>query len=149
MVSSLESTPVLAAVIAIGCVCSQRTYQLPDGAELLVGEVRSTFQCPEKYGYYADVDNDCRVFHVCNPVTLADGKADIQQYSFICGNQTMFDQLSLTCAFEEESVPCQDAPDFFQVNGNMGIQDVPFLSDNDVEKAAPLVRGFGARNAKA
>ncbi|XP_022652942.1 uncharacterized protein LOC111270705 isoform X2 [Varroa jacobsoni] len=148
MTSSATLTSILAATI-IASVWSQRAYQLPDGAELLVGEVRTNFHCPNKYGYYADVDNNCRVFHVCNPVTLADGKQQIQHYSFLCGNQTMFNQLSLTCTYEEDSVPCQNAPDFFYVNENIGLEDAHFLSDNDIKKVAPLLRGFGARNARA
>jgi hypothetical protein len=45
-------------------------YELPDGvADILQFPIRSTFDCTNRpYGYYADVDNDCKIFHVCYPV---------------------------------------------------------------------------------
>lgn len=49
-------------------------YDLPDGAELIVGPIKTTFKCPEKYGYWADVDNDCKIFHICHPVDYPDGE---------------------------------------------------------------------------
>ncbi|XP_037284456.2 uncharacterized protein LOC119177159 [Rhipicephalus microplus] len=118
-------------------------YELPDGAELLLGGVKTSFQCPAKNGYFADVDNACLIFHVCNVVPKEDGSTEVQQYSFLCGNQTVFNQLSLTCAFAEEAVPCQNAPDFFYVNDNIGNPTAPFLTEADVQKAAPLIPGFG------
>ncbi|OQR72270.1 hypothetical protein BIW11_01335, partial [Tropilaelaps mercedesae] len=39
-------------------------YNLPDGADLIVGPYTTNFQCPESYGFYADVENGCRIFHV-------------------------------------------------------------------------------------
>lgn len=143
----------IALAVVIAVVASDRprvkreAYDLPDGAELVVGNIKTTFQCPEKNGYFADVDNDCLIFHVCNVVTHADGRTEVQQFSFFCGNQTMFNQLSLTCAFPEEAVPCQNAPEFFYVNDNIGIPDALFLTDADVEKAAALIAN--ARKSKA
>ena len=45
------------------------------------------------YGYYADVANDCQLFHVCYPVAYPDGQEEIMKWSFICPNQTIFDQV--------------------------------------------------------
>ncbi|GIY01995.1 chitin-binding type-2 domain-containing protein [Caerostris darwini] len=56
-------------------------------------------------------------------------------YSFFCGNQTVFNQLTLTCAFPEDAVPCQNARDFYYVNDNIGIEDALFLRDEDVARA--------------
>ncbi|KAL3170040.1 hypothetical protein MRX96_015112 [Rhipicephalus microplus] len=134
------------AVAAIALPRSKRAaYELPDGAEFLVGGFRTSFTCPAKNGYFADVDNNCQIFHVCNVVTHADGNTEVQQYSFLCGNQTVFNQLSLTCAFAEEAVPCQNAPDFFYVNDNIGVETAPFLTDNDVQRAAQLIPSYKAK----
>ncbi|KAH9361165.1 hypothetical protein HPB48_003027 [Haemaphysalis longicornis] len=65
--------------------------------------------------------------------------------SFLCGNQTVFNQLSLTCAFAEEAVPCNNAPDFFYVNDNIGVETAPFLTDNDVQRAAQLIPSYKAK----
>lgn len=138
---------IVAAAVTARPRSKREAYDLPDGAELIVGNIKTTFECPAKNGYFADVDNECLIFHVCNVVTHADGKTEIQQFSFFCGNQTMFNQLSLTCAFPEDAVPCQNAPDFFYVNDNIGIPDAPFLTDADVEKASALIAG--ARKSKA
>ncbi|CAN7938597.1 unnamed protein product [Ixodes hexagonus] len=124
-------------------------YELPDGADLIVGSIKTSFNCPAKNGYFADVDNNCQVFHVCNVVTHPDGNTEVQQYSFFCGNQTVFNQLSLTCAFPEEAVPCNNAPDFFYVNDNIGVENAPFLTDADVQKAAQLIPGFQRSKAAA
>ncbi|XP_037571013.2 uncharacterized protein LOC119453061 [Dermacentor silvarum] len=116
-------------------------YELPDGVEFVVGGVQTTFQC-ERSGYFADVSNNCQLFHICNEIYKEDGSVEMQQYSFFCGNQTVFNQLSLTCAHPEESVPCQNAPDFFYINDNIGRIGTPVHTEDDLQRAAPLVPGF-------
>ncbi|XP_064487271.1 uncharacterized protein LOC135399327 isoform X2 [Ornithodoros turicata] len=139
------------ATVAVATSSTRRkreAYALPDGAELLIGSVRTSFQC-QSNGYYADVDNNCQIFHVCNVVTHADGSTEMQQYSFMCGNQTIFNQLTFTCSFEDEAVPCQNAADFFYLNGNLGDEKSLFLNDNDIERAVPLIAVYGGRAASA
>ena len=54
---------------------SRMAYVLPDGSDSLVANMKTTFSCDNlPYGYYADVDNDCKIFHVCQPITDADGQ---------------------------------------------------------------------------
>lgn len=123
-------------------------YELPDGAEILIGSVKTSFACPQgAFGYFADVDNNCNIFHICHPVTDEDGVTETQQFTFLCGNQTVFNQLSFTCAYPEEAVPCGQAPDFFYLNDNVRLGDpkVPFLNDQDIQRAAPLIVGLAAR----
>jgi len=82
-------------------------YELAADAELIVGSINPTFSCDGlRYGYYADTANDCKIFHVCLPQTLPDGTESVEQFSFFCGNQTIFNQFSLTCTSPEEAVPC-------------------------------------------
>jgi hypothetical protein len=96
-------------------------YILPGGAELVLGTIRSTFTCHQRiYGYYADVDNDCRVFHVCVPQVLADGTQETAMFSFFCGNQTVFDQEQLVCNHEVDAVPCDQAESFYRINEFFG-----------------------------
>merc|ERR1712002_196217 len=71
---------------------------LPSGASVLLGSISSQFSCVGlPYGYYADEDNSCRVFHVCNPLINANEGVETYQYSFMCGEGTQFDQRQLTC----------------------------------------------------
>lgn len=120
-------------------------YDLPDGSDLLIGPVKTSFNCFNN-GYYADVDNNCQIFHVCHSVEKEDGSQESQQWSFMCGNQTLFNQLTLTCAMPEDAIPCSDAPSFYNINDrvNAGDPNLYFLMDEDIQRAAPLLyRGRG------
>ena len=68
------------------------------------------FSCEGRsYGYYADVANECQLFHVCYPVAYPDGQEEMLKWSFICPNQTIFDQVGLY-------------NNRLRVRGNLGIQ---------------------------
>ncbi|GIY38455.1 chitin-binding type-2 domain-containing protein [Caerostris extrusa] len=116
-------------------------YALPEGAELLVGPIRSTFTCFANGYYYADVDNNCQIFHICYSADTTDGKQTQMQYSFLCGNQTVFNQLTFTCTYPEDAVPCIHAQDFYYLNSHIQTDDpeIHFLDDQDVQRAAPLI----------
>lgn len=43
---------------------------LPSNATSIRSDITDNFSCVGRsYGYYADVENDCQIFHVCLPVT--------------------------------------------------------------------------------
>lgn len=65
----------------------------------------TTFTCRNKIvgSYYADPETDCQLFHVC--VSVA---GFIQDYKFLCPNDTAFDQESQTCA-DWYDVDCEAA----------------------------------------
>jgi len=124
-------TAIIGIVVFVACVSANplvkrqvppgKGYDLPAGAEEVLGEIKTTFSCDDKiYGYYADVDNDCKVFHVCVPVMHSDGKTDMYMYSFFCGNQTVFDQETLVCINPEDAWPCEIAPMLQIINENFG-----------------------------
>ena len=81
----------------------------------------------------------CEIFHICHITERADGSgADLRQYSFMCGNQTIFNQFSMTCATREEALPCEYAPEFFNLNSRVaeGKPDVFLHTDDDVLRLA-------------
>merc|ERR1711953_306503 len=86
-------------------------------ADLLDKPYDDGFNCDQQdagYGYYADTLNDCKVFHICNPVYNNDGGLDrMDKYSFVCGEGTVFDQQTLTCNFPEDAFPCQESPSLY------------------------------------
>jgi len=102
--------------------------RLPDNYTLIRPNVVDTFRCSgnefqngyRNYGYYADQDNGCQIFHVClplqqlypnnftNPITY--------QFSFICPEYTIFSQDALVCAWANEAIPCEAAATFYNVN---------------------------------
>jgi len=95
---------------------------LPSGARFMLGDISSSFSCADRpYGYYADVDNFCRVFHVCNPTLFSDGVVQTYQYSMMCGEGTQFDQRTMTCVEQTKASPCQDAPNFYWINEHFGL----------------------------
>jgi hypothetical protein len=58
-------------------VVARMAYELPAGSDLILNSaVKTTFSCDNRiYGYYADVDNDCQLFHVCYPINDEANKA--------------------------------------------------------------------------
>ncbi|XP_067124227.1 U-scoloptoxin(01)-Cw1a-like [Centruroides vittatus] len=131
---------IVLATVAIALPRMKRqAYVLPDGVELIVGSIQTSFKCDGlRLGFYADQANGCKIFHVCNPVVHADGTEETQHYSFYCGNQTVFDQLSLTCSTQDEAVSCDRAKDFFYVNDKIGDPKALFLTEDDVLRARKI-----------
>ncbi|XP_037772500.1 probable ATP-dependent RNA helicase ddx42 [Penaeus monodon] len=94
---------------------------LPSGASALLGGITSSFSCLDRpYGYYADQDNSCRVFHVCNPTLFSNGAVETYQYSFMCGEGSVFDQKELACVAESSAIPCQESSNYFYTNEQFG-----------------------------
>lgn len=70
------------------------SLNLPSNASSIRTDITDSFSCHNKsYGYYADIENDCQIFHVCLPVTYADGKEALFRWSFICPEETIFSQV--------------------------------------------------------
>ncbi|XP_045612405.2 U-scoloptoxin(01)-Er1a [Procambarus clarkii] len=110
---------VVAAVVCLVVATTARSpYLLPDGyIEVLGGEPNKVFDCANRaYGYYADVASGCRIFHVCDPVYDEEGLTVVRvdQFSFLCGNLTIFSQEYLTCTLPEEAFPCDQAATIYE-----------------------------------
>ncbi|KAF2357788.1 Chitin binding domain [Trinorchestia longiramus] len=91
-------------------VSGRVAYDFSDGIfSVLRTPLQESFSCDSKvYGYYADISNACQVFHICLPVMDALGnRISTDQFSFFCGNRTVFSQDSLQCVHEEEAYPCE------------------------------------------
>ncbi|XP_076035548.1 uncharacterized protein LOC143021740 [Oratosquilla oratoria] len=94
---------------------------LPAGASLIMGPIDTSFACADRpYGYYADEGNACRIFHVCNPYLFDDGRVETVQYSFMCGEGSVFDQKELTCAEQFAATPCAESSFFYSRNEEFG-----------------------------
>ncbi|XP_071448402.1 uncharacterized protein [Hetaerina americana] len=111
---------------------------LPSNATSIRTDISNSFQCEGRnYGFYADVDNDCQLFHVCLPVQMQDGNEFTLKWSFICPGETIFNQETFTCARLEDSVACADAPQFYRLNDNFGQSS----TERDVEEASESPSG--------
>lgn len=130
--SSISVILAVVSSLALTSKLAMAAMNLPDGIENILGFVpRSTFRC-ERDGYFGDVDNDCRLFHLCQRQVTAQGKVEWRHWTYACGNQTMFNQLTLTCAFVDEAIPCKHASQFQYLNEVINKPSEPFLTDADV-----------------
>ncbi|XP_068201756.1 U-scoloptoxin(01)-Cw1a-like [Palaemon carinicauda] len=111
---------IASVILALVSVATARmAYQLPaDFETILSAPLQTTFSCDNlPYGYYADTDNDCQVFHVCLPIADEIGAlVETAHFTFVCGNQTIFSQESLTCASPEDAFPCSEARTLYELS---------------------------------
>ena len=71
--SRLLFATLAAALVAM--VTARMAYQLADGVQDIVPNLVESFSCDGRpYGYYADVSNNCQLFHICVPVLDAAGE---------------------------------------------------------------------------
>lgn len=80
---------------------NQSTLELPSNYTVIREHVTDNFSCQgRKYGYYADVENECQVFHICLPVDYGTSRRGsrqlVRKWSFICPETTQFDQVRYT-----------------------------------------------------
>jgi hypothetical protein len=115
---------VFAAVAAISAVViNGQDYEdtdagngLPGGSDdILSAPYDESFSCEGRdYGYYADVANNCEIFHICLPVQDNAGEVvEFAKWSFVCGNGTVFDQENLICNHKEYAFPCEESESLY------------------------------------
>merc|ERR1711963_161628 len=115
---TMRHVSVLVFILGCGHVLSQdgTGSGLPAGSEDILQYPNSdTFSCEgQGYGYYADVQSGCQVFHICLPIEDNDGNViETAKWSFFCGNATVFDQETLTCNYPENAFPCEESPSLY------------------------------------
>ena len=80
----------------------------------------SSFTCAgREIGYYADTERDCKVYHFC---LLGDynGEAVYQRISYLCLNETVFDQQALDCVESGKlQSPCKDSPTYYTASNKV------------------------------
>ncbi|XP_068242617.1 U-scoloptoxin(01)-Cw1a-like [Palaemon carinicauda] len=112
-------TTVAFLLSLVAAVAARSAYQFSNGyLEVLGGEPNQSFNCEGRpYGYYADVANDCKIFHICLPIPNDAGDVvETAQFSFFCGNQTVFSQESLACSHPQEALPCSESEALFDIS---------------------------------
>ncbi|XP_011301721.1 uncharacterized protein [Fopius arisanus] len=92
---------------------------LPNNATAIRENIVDTFSCENRiYGYYADVDNDCQIFHVCMPQNRG-----AIRWSFICPESTVFNQATFVCTWENDSIPCEESEQYYGLNEEFGKEE--------------------------
>ena len=69
-------------------VPAEPSYLLADGWDgVLTRQLDSSFSCDgRQYGYFADVYNDCQLFHVCMPIVDSEGQVSRCRTLVICSS---------------------------------------------------------------
>lgn len=81
----------------------------------------TAFSCSGRpIGYYADLETNCQVYHMCG-----EGQ---RQYSYACPNTTLFHQRMLICAHWYQ-VNCSRSELDYSANLLIGQRDKPFVPD--------------------
>ncbi|KAH8340744.1 hypothetical protein KR059_005898, partial [Drosophila kikkawai] len=104
---------------------------------------RTNFDCSQQAlpGYYADIEAQCQVFHIC---------ALNRTYSFLCPNGTVFSQETLVCVWWNQ-YDCVSAPSLYA--NNAYIYDYSERSSSNLatqpnanayRPGAPTTTAFGA-----
>lgn len=93
-----------------------RALNLPAQADSVIASgISFSFSCENMpYGYYADVLNNCQVYHICKPI-INNGLQSMQRFSFFCPQGTFFDQIKHVCmsANSADLTPCHLASNYF------------------------------------
>ncbi|KAK8772329.1 hypothetical protein V5799_024427 [Amblyomma americanum] len=77
------------------------------------------FSCEGRiFGYYGDPSN-CSLFHYCEPFADPENNQFVLHAAYLCPNETVFNQLSLTCAYAHEALPCRRAPEYYYINSHV------------------------------
>ncbi|KAK8746213.1 hypothetical protein OTU49_017303 [Cherax quadricarinatus] len=103
---------VLSVLLVVVVAASARMAgKLPGGFRIEPG-----FSCQDReYGFYADVENNCQAYHICQPVyDEAEQLVEVAHFTFLCGKDTIFNQEQLDCTHPKEAFPCADAASIYE-----------------------------------
>ncbi|CAH1364402.1 hypothetical protein MTP99_000782 [Tenebrio molitor] len=82
-----------------------------------------TFDCSNRaIGFYADVEYDCQIFHMCDP--------EGRRIPHSCANDTSFNQEYRICDWEN-NFDCSEAPKWYYLNELTYATDPPKSEDED------------------
>ncbi|KAF7494379.1 hypothetical protein SSS_06229 [Sarcoptes scabiei] len=105
---SIKNT-VLLMIVSIVIDCRiEKSHELFISTKNHRKTIAIKFNCTNRpVGYYADLDFDCRIFHICDNFG--------RRIPFKCPRQTMFNQIYRVCDWES-NVNCSTSPDWYHLN---------------------------------
>jgi hypothetical protein len=84
--------------------------------------VTFTFDCTDRpIGFYADLEFDCMIFHMCDE--------DGRRIPYMCANETSFNQKFRVCDWNY-NVDCKSSPDWYYLNDLTYRTDPPKTDDS-------------------
>ncbi|XP_068251069.1 serine-rich adhesin for platelets-like [Palaemon carinicauda] len=136
VISSVDRKSKL--IQARGSEVSSLIGRLIENATAIRQDIVDTFTCEGRvYGYYADQDNDCQIFHVCLPMQQLYPEMyceeDIFHFSFICPLSTIFNQEAMVCDWTKNAFPCSEADQLYARNNLFFV-----VPEEDVQRESSL-----------
>lgn len=120
--------------------------KLVSNATVIRPYIKAGFSCTGRiFGYYADVLNDCQLFHICYPLRQVFNNnpyvPDVTyQFSFICPAYTIFSQDARVCAWSHSAFPCSEAESMYNINQDFFKIPPPTTGGGGYETPAPVVQ---------
>ncbi|MCL4170848.1 UNVERIFIED_CONTAM: hypothetical protein GTU68_040035 [Idotea baltica] len=135
----------LALLLAVSTSCYARmAYRLSAGVDFgRENPYIKEFRCADyPFGFYADVTNNCDLFHVCEPVyDENDNYVSTAQYTFACGSGTVFSQVELACNHYRIASPCEEAVSIYESsNIGSGVYNSRYVDESEEEEIRNKVR---------
>ncbi|XP_035209879.1 U-scoloptoxin(01)-Cw1a-like [Stegodyphus dumicola] len=98
---------IVILIMLLSCIASQ---DYPTYSEDNLPE--TSFTCHDKVngGYYADIETDCQMYHVCS----RDKDGIMRSTKFLCGNGTVFDQRHLVCQDYRRVQRCKESKKYYR-----------------------------------
>jgi len=116
---------ILGSLILIGCLSEGQTdthHIERRWAEF--PNVTFTFDCTDRpIGFYADLEFDCMIFHLCDE--------DGRRIPYMCDKETSFNQKFRVCDWNY-NVDCESSPDWYYLNDLTYRTEPPKTDSNNV-----------------
>lgn len=96
---------------------------------------QTSFTCADKIhgGYYADIETNCQMYHVC----ARDKFGRMKSSKFLCGNGTVFDQRHMVCQDYRKVQNCKDSAKYYKNNARLlELLEKRIQKDQELLKAA-------------
>ncbi|PNF25453.1 hypothetical protein B7P43_G08462 [Cryptotermes secundus] len=106
-------------------------------SEPLASLPETNFSCADKIpgGYYADLEADCQLFHICS----VGRHGRITDNKFLCGPGTRFNQRSRTCQVRD-LVDCNLSASLYYLNSHFKLESPDDISKYNVNFEAHKIR---------
>ncbi|GFT81390.1 chitin-binding type-2 domain-containing protein [Trichonephila clavipes] len=127
----LKNVCVIFLVISL-VLCFAFSQDYPTYWEMDLPQTR--FTCKDKVngGYYADIETECQMYHVCHRNKFG----AMRSTRFLCGNGTVFDQRHLVCQdYRKVRRRCRDSEKYYNNVATLLEQLEAGLRSEEADKA--------------
>jgi len=111
---------------SVSCLTISGFYSFQEKRWAEFPNVTFNFDCTDRaIGFYADLEFDCMIFHMCDE--------DGRRIPYMCANETSFNQKFRVCDWNY-NVDCPSSPDWYYLNDLTYRTDPPKTEKYDIRK---------------